>query len=76
MSEAYPGQAFFHAHNPRIKRAEENFDIDKAFEFLEMPTIPQNFLDFNAKVEKMAQELCYAPQNYSSGIDASTELLP
>jgi hypothetical protein len=23
--EGYPGQAFYHAHNPRIKRAEENW---------------------------------------------------
>jgi hypothetical protein len=25
QAPAYPGQAYFHTHNPRIKRAEENF---------------------------------------------------
>lgn len=27
--ESYPGQAFFHEHNPRIKRAEENWSRAK-----------------------------------------------
>jgi hypothetical protein len=52
------------------------FEVDKEFHILPMPPLPPEAWAFIKEMEDMAQELSYAPRNYSGGIDASTELLP
>jgi hypothetical protein len=71
----YPGQEYWHRLNPNIRRAEENWmyehgffkssavvhetDIDKAFEFLEMPPIPREALEFIDWCNKEAEGLTH-----------------
>ncbi len=63
--EAYPGQFYFHRHNANIRRAEEDWEVDKAFEFLQMPPIPDWYLEFIEGSFKAAE-----------AISAKTNLLP